>query len=432
MYRKFIKILSDWEKKQIQEPMMVIGARQTGKTWLIRKFCEETYGDYVYINLEENQDLISAFDGNLDPDSVLRRIGQMTGRGIDSETPIFIDEIQVSERAITSLKYFCEAKENYRVICAGSLLGVKLERFESSFPVGKVRIARLYPMDFEEFLLACGEDLLRDGIREAWQTKKPLAAGIHAKAMRLYQDYLFVGGMPQNVKDYLANDRNAVDTDPMILSNLQLAYLADMTKYIKSPAESVKITEVYRSIPRQLAKENPKFKYSEVRTGANKRDFLGPIDWLDASGMIYRIHKIDAPKSPLKGYENRDSFKIYLSDVGLLRNMCGVHYRDLLPESHNIYKGAMTENYVVQQLSAQGKKLYYFKPSESMEIDLVLEMQEEIVPVEIKSGRHKRSRSLNNYIQKYHPEYAIRISGLNFGFQEGIFSVPLYAVWCMK
>lgn len=432
MYRKFIKILSDWEKKQIQEPMMVIGARQTGKTWLIRKFCEETYGDYVYINLEENQDLISAFDGNLDPDSVLRRIGQMTGRGIDSKTPIFIDEIQVSERAITSLKYFCEAKENYRVICAGSLLGVKLERFESSFPVGKVRIARLYPMDFEEFLLACGEDLLRDGIREAWQTKKPLAAGIHAKAMRLYQDYLFVGGMPQNVKDYLANDRNAVDTDPMILSNLQLAYLADMTKYIKSPAESVKITEVYRSIPRQLAKENPKFKYSEVRTGANKRDFLGPIDWLDASGMIYRIHKIDAPKSPLKGYENRDSFKIYLSDVGLLRNMCGVHYRDLLPESHNIYKGAMTENYVVQQLSAQGKKLYYFKPSESMEIDLVLEMQEEIVPVEIKSGRHKRSRSLNNYIQKYHPEYAIRISGLNFGFQEGIFSVPLYAVWCMK
>lgn len=432
MYRKFIKILSDWEKKQIQEPMMVIGARQTGKTWLIRKFCEETYGDYVYINLEENQDLISAFDGNLDPDSVLRRIGQMTGRGIDSKTPIFIDEIQVSERAITSLKYFCEAKENYRVICAGSLLGVKLERFESSFPVGKVRIARLYPMDFEEFLLACGEDLLRDGIREAWQTKKPLAAGIHAKAMRLYQDYLFVGGMPQNVKDYLANDRNAVDTDPMILSNLQLAYLADMTKYIKSPAESVKITEVYRSIPRQLAKENPKFKYSEVRTGANKRDFLGPIDWLDTSGMIYRIHKIDAPKSPLKGYENRDSFKIYLSDVGLLRNMCGVHYRDLLPESHNIYKGAMTENYVVQQLSAQGKKLYYFKPSESMEIDLVLEMQEEIVPVEIKSGRHKRSRSLNNYIQKYHPEYAIRISGLNFGFQEGIISVPLYAVWCMK
>lgn len=431
MYRKFNAILSDWEKEQRPEPLMVIGARQTGKTWIIRDFCERTYPDYVYINLEENRDMASLFDGNLDPDTILRGIGQLLGRKIDSSIPLVIDEIQVSERAVTSLKYFCEAKENYRIICAGSLLGVKLARFESSFPVGKVRIVNLYPMDFEEFLLACGEDLLRDGIVEAYRNRKPLPEGIHAKAMRLYQDYLFIGGMPQVVLSYVSNRRDPLGTDPLILRNLQLAYLADMTKYIKNPAEGAKITEVYQSIPRQLAKENPKFKYSEVRKGANRRDFFEPIDWLAASEMVYEVHKVDAPFFPLKGYENRNSFKLYLSDVGILRNMSGMKYKDLLPESHNIYKGGITENYVVQQLRAQGRDLYYYKPSESMEIDLLLDIGEEIVPVEIKSGRHKRSKSLVNYQEKYHPELAIRISALNFGFQNGIFSVPLYAVWCI-
>lgn len=431
MYRNFYQVLAEWEKKQRPEPLMIVGARQTGKTWLIRKFCEETYGDYIYINLEAEQDMVSVFDGNLDPDTILRKMGQLLGRKIDASIPIVLDEIQVCERAITSLKYFCEAEENYRIICAGSLLGVKLERFESSFPVGKVRIAKMYPMDFEEFLLACGEEMLRDGIKEAYETKTPLAEGIHTKALQLYQDYLFVGGMPQMVKEYILNDKNAVGTDPLILKNMQLSYLADMTKYIRSPAEGVKITEVYQSIPRQLAKENPKFKYSEVRPRANKRDFIGPIDWLTASGMVYRICKAEAPFSPLKGYENRASFKIYLSDVGILRSMCGIHYSELLPDSHNIYKGAITENYVVQQMIARGKDLYFYKPSESMEIDLLIEVQDRIIPVEIKSGRHKRSRSLNNYLEKYHPDFAIRISGFNFGFQEGIFSVPLYAAWCI-
>lgn len=193
-----------------------------------------------------------------------------------------------------------------------------------------------------------------------------------------YQDYLIVGGMPQAVLNYLENGRNAAALDPLIHHNLMLAYLADMTKYVTSPAEGVKITEVYQSIPRQLAKEN------------------------------------------------------HLSDVGLLSSMCGIRMRDLMTDVHNIYKGAVTENYVVQQLAAKDRELFYFKPSESMEIDLVIDDGREIVPVEIKSGRHKRSKSLVNYSEKYHPVYSIRISERNFGFENGIFSVPLYAVWCIK
>lgn len=431
MYRKFSETLAEWEKKQDQKPLMVIGARQTGKTWIIRDFCEKTYPEYIYINLEENQDMQSVFQGNLDPDSVIRNMQQLLGRKIMPETPIFLDEIQVSERAITALKYFCEDSRNFRIICAGSLLGVKLNRFETSFPVGKVRIVNLYPMDFEEFLLACGEEYLRDGIRDSFVIRKPLAEGVHEKALRLYHDYLFTGGMPESILDYLQNEKDVFSLDSSIQKNLQMAYLADMTKYVTSPQESVKITETYRSIPRQLAKDNPKFKYSEVRHGANKRDFSGPLDWLEAAGMIYRIPKLSLPASPLKGYEEENSFKVYLSDVGMLTALCGMKVRDLLPETHNIYKGGVIENYVIQQMKVNHDELYYYKPSDSMEIDVVFDDGNAIVPLEIKSGRHKRSTSLKNYREKFRPEYAVRISERAFGWNDGLFLVPLYAVFCI-
>lgn len=431
MYRKFYEVIRKWERDQIQKPLMVIGVRQVGKTWLIKKFCRDVYHDYVYINLEERNDIASVFDGSLEPETILMKISQLLGRVIDEKTPVFFDEIQCCERAVTAMKYFCESEKNYRILCAGSLLGVKIRRFQSSFPVGKVHIVQMYPLDFEEFLLACGEQLLRDGIRDAYSSRKPLAQGIHEKALHLYQDYLYVGGMPEAVQSYLDHGKNALEVDSVIYDNLILAYLADMAKYVTSPQESVKITQVYNSIPRQLAKENPKFQYSQVRSGANSRDFSGPLDWLDASGMVYAVHGLQAPLSPLKSYMDENSFKIYLSDVGLLRHSCGLHYRDLLMESVNIYKGAVAENYVVQQLKAAGKELYYYKPSLSMEIDLVLDLDEQIIPVEIKSGRHKRSTSLKNYQSKYHPAYAVRISALNFGWQDDLFSVPLYAVWCL-
>ena len=431
MYRKFYQVLSEWNRRKKRKPLLVIGARQVGKTYLIEQFCKDTYEDYFTINLERQQEYISAFDGDLSPETILRNLEQLSGRRIDAHCTIFIDEIQQSERAITALKYFCEAPVDYRIIGAGSLLGVKLSRFEASFPVGKVQLCNMYPMDFEEFLIASEEEPLRDGILEAYRTNQTPVEGIHEKALRLYRDYLYIGGMPEMVSGYRENDCKTSGVDDALYDALQTAYLADMTRYTRSPAEGVKITEVYQSVPRQLARENPKFKYKEIRPYANKRDFSSSVDWLIASGLVIAVDKVDLPQPPLQGYADSGSRKLYLSDTGILCHIAGLKLRDMLPESHNIYKGAVTENYVVQQLNANGHRLYYYKPSESMEIDLVLDTEDGIIPVEIKSGRHKRSTSLRNYREKYRPPYAIRISELNFGEADGLRSLPLYAVWCI-
>ena len=431
MYRKFYEELKKWEEDKVQEPLLVIGARQVGKTWLIKQFCEDTYQDYIYINLEERKDISSIFDGNLTPEDILKNISILLGRSINSDTAIVIDEIQQSERAITSLKYFCEAKDNYRIICAGSLLGIKVKRFESSFPVGTVFIKNMYPMDFEEFLLAAGENLLRDEIRVAYAKMLQLPDAIHNKALALYHDYLITGGMPQVVMSYLENEKSVLSLNRELLDYLRLAYLADMSKYVTNVTETAKIAAVYESVPRQLAKENPKFKYNEIKGTAIKRDYYGPIDWLVASQMIYKINKLDSPESPIKAYENADSFKIYLSDVGLLSRVCGINLQDLLPDNHNIYKGAVIENYVVEQLIATGKCLYYFKPAVNMEIDIITSIDDNVVPIEIKSGRHKKSTSLNNYMERYKPKYVIRISENNFGMMNNIKSIPLYATFCI-
>ena len=431
MYRKFYEELEIWENSNTKEPLLIIGARQVGKTWLIKTFCEEKYKEYVYINLEERKDIASIFEGNLTPDLILKQMSMLLGRKIDYKTAIVFDEIQQSERAITSLKYFCEAKENYRIICAGSLLGVKIKRFESSFPVGKVCMKNMYPMDFEEFLLACGEELLRDGIKEAYSSLVPLPEAVHNKALELYHDYLLVGGMPQSVDNYIKNKKTIIDFNRNILEYIRLAYMADMSKYVINTTETAKILAVYESVPRQLARENPKFKYKEVRGTAIKRDYYGSIDWLAASGLIYKINKLESNRTPLKAYENEDSFKIYLSDVGILCDICKINPNDLLPETHNIYKGAVIENYVYEQMISRYKELYYYKPAENLEIDLVTQIGNDIIPIEIKSGRHKKSTSLKNYMERYKPQYVIRISENNFGYADSLKSIPLYAVFCI-
>jgi len=341
MWRKFYTDLANWEDTSCKEPLLVIGARQVGKTWLIREFCEKTYGEYVYLNLETDEEIISLFEGTIDPREIIQKLEIYLGKRITIEnTAIFLDEIQKSERVINSLKYFCEAEENYRVIGAGSLLGVKLSRFESSFPVGKVRIRHMYPMDFEEYLLACGEELLLEAIKTSFESMVALPDAIHSKANDLYQKYLYVGGMPAAVLNFVNNEKNIMEFDRSIHQNLLLAYAADMTKYTLSAAEGVKIHEIYQSIPRQLARENPKFKYKEVRANANRRDFQTSLDWLTASGLVLKSTNVNLPQSPLSVYQETGNFKIYLSDVGLLSTMAGVKFKDLLPEMGNIFKGA--------------------------------------------------------------------------------------------
>ena len=222
MNRKFLKIIENWDRQKSREPLMIIGARQVGKTWCVKEFCRMNRKEYEYINLEERPDIASVFEGNLNPDFLLRQISQILGRQITEETLLVLDEIQVNERAITALKYFCESEKNYRIICAGSLLGVKLKRFSSSFPVGKVRIEQMVPMDFEEFLYACGEGLLAEGIRDAYRQKTPLAEGIHEKALNYYRDYLFVGGMPAAVQSYIDGGKLIPGVDPLFYKTLFL------------------------------------------------------------------------------------------------------------------------------------------------------------------------------------------------------------------
>lgn len=430
MYRKFIEQLRVWEKNKTKEPLLVTGARQVGKTWLIKEFCKEEYADYVYVNFEEWEDYASAFEGSLSPKDILRTLSILVERKITESTAIFFDEIQLCERAVTSLKYFCEAEENYRIICAGSLLGVKLKRFQGSFPVGKVIIKHMYPLDFEEFLIASGDEDLKDMIREHYNLITPINPAVHIKALSKYHDYLFVGGMPKIVDNYIKT-KNVMDVQPELFESLRMSYLADMSKHVKSAAESLKISEVYNSIPRQLANENPKFKYKEVKYTANKRDYFSAIDWLSASGMVIKVNNADSIASPIKGYENQDNFKLYISDPGILANLCRLKMNDILSSEHNTYKGAVIENYVISQFTASEKYFCYYKHSDSMEIDVVLDEDDGVIPCEIKSGRHKRSTSLKNYIEEYHPKRAIRLSELNFGQADNLISIPLYAIFCI-
>lgn len=432
MKRKFLKELEYWEEKNIDMPLLIIGARQTGKTYIIKEFCEQHYKNYIYLNFEDKPQLCEFFEGELIPEKIIKNIEGLLGKNINPEdTAIFFDEIQICERAITSLKYFCESKINYRIICAGSLLGVKLHRFQSSFPVGKVLIKNLYPMDFEEFLWANGEEKLVEIIKECLKNKHKMLDALHIKALEYYQDYLLVGGMPRAIIDYINSEKNVMNFNKDIHKSIIDSYIADMRKYTTSAAETIKISDIYESIPRQLAKDNTKFKFNIIKLNANKRDYELPLDWLISGDLVYKAKKVDKMQSPLKAYINENNFKIYLSDVGLLSTMAGVTRKDIEFNEDNIFKGALTENYVAQMLKSKGVELYYFKPTQNMEIDFAINLDGNIIPIEIKSGTHKKSNSLKSYIEKYKPKYAIKVSANNFGITNNIFSIPLYAIFAL-
>lgn len=345
-------------------------------------------------------------------------------------TILFLDEIQVSESAITSLKYFCESESNYKIVCAGSLLGVKINRFHSSFPVGKVNIKYLYPMDFEEFLLAIGEEKLIEEIKKNYIKNQPLIEPIHEKALELYKKYLVLGGMPAMINDYINNNYKITDVNFDIQEQIITSYLADMNKYTEN-TESIKNSKIYNSIPKELARENNTFKYSLVDKDARKIRYESSLDWLIASNMILKCNLSEKNESPLKAFANNDKFKIYLSDSGLLRALSNIDYSEILLEKNIMYKGVLTENYVACEFYSKFKEIYYYT-FDKYEIDFLIKINGEIIPVEIKSGRRTNRKSLNEYIKKYKPKYSIRISSKNFGFENNIKSIPLYAVFCIE
>ena len=430
MYRKIEEELTKW-KDNFKMPLMLVGARQTGKTYILEEFCKKSFDNYVYINLDREENIGEIFKETIDPDKIIEKIEIIKNVVINpTDTVIFLDEIQVSERAITSLKYFCESNKPYKIVCAGSLLGVKINRFNSSFPVGKVSIKYLYPMDFLEFLIALGENKLIDEIRRHYISNDAMMNPIHDKAIDLYKKYLVLGGMPALINNFITNDCNISHVDFSLQEQIITSYLADMNKYTEN-SEGIKNSQIYNAIPKELARVNNTFKYSIVDKDARRIRYKSSLDWLLSSNMILKCDLTEKNESPLKAFVNSDKFKIYLSDTGLLRSLSNLDYSEILLDKNEMYKGVLTENYIACELYPKSKELYYYT-FDKYEIDFLIKIDGDIIPVEVKSGRRTNSKSLNEYIKKYNPKYSIRISSKNFGMENNIKSIPLYAVFCIN
>lgn len=430
MKRKIEEQLFTWKNKTADRlPLIVNGARQVGKTYILRKFGEEQFKNVVYINLETNLTIASYFNDNIAPERLLRYLEASTGeRIIPGETLIIFDEIQSCERALTALKYFCEEMPEFHIAAAGSLLGVAINRQHYSFPVGKVETITLYPLDFEEYLWARGKGLLCREIRTAYETMEPLPDALHQEAIELYREYLIIGGMPACINAFLKSG-SFLDV-PLVQNEILDNYIADMAKYA-SNTDSVKIRACYHSIPAQLAKDNKKFQYKVVQKGGSATLFGASIEWLNLAGVVLKCQRINQAFEPIAVYADLSAFKLYMGDVGLLTMKSGLSQQTVLSGEGNTFMGAVTENYVAQQLAAKGYDLYYWESNSTAELDFVLQKGSQIIGIEVKKGEHVRSRSLSVFVDSYKPAYSIRLSLKNFGEKDGLKSVPLYAAFCI-
>ena len=431
MYRKVIRFLEDWQKSPHRKPLILQGARQVGKTYSILEFGRTHYDNVAYFNFETNPKLNKTFDENISPDYLIPILSHIAGQTIVREkTLIVFDEVQLCERALTSLKYFCEDAPDYHIIVAGSLLGVAVNRARFSFPVGKVDMKTLYPMDIEEFMLAMGEETLVQQIRQCFDANTPLPSALHEAALMLYRQYLVVGGMPECVlqfvetKDYILI-RHTQDT-------ILASYLNDMSKY--NTLNEIKKTRLtYDNITVQLSKKNTRFQYKLIKKGGRASEFENAIEWPTLSGIVSQIYKVEQIKKPLENYRDIDSFKIYVSDLGLLCAKKDLAATDILymVDEINDFKGGMTENYVNTHLTINGYKTYYWESNRGAEIDFIIQRDTHIIPIEVKAADNTRAKSLKLYMDTYKPAYAIKLSTKNFGFEDNKKIVPLYAVFCI-
>jgi len=430
MERKIVEKLCKWKKSENRKPLILYGARQVGKTYSVLTFGKEHYKNSVYFNFEDSIELAKIFERDLKPERILRELSVMSGQSILKEdTLIVFDEIQACERALTSLKYFCENAQEYHIIAAGSLLGIAMNREKYSYPVGKVEMLTLYPLDFEEFLWAMGKEKMAELVRDAFICNEKLS--IHETVIDLYRIYLVTGGMPQVVLEYL----NKGDFNFILASqkNINDSYIADMAKYA-SPNETTKIMAAFNSLPAQLAKDNKKFQYKIIKSGARAYDYEMSLEWLKAAGVVIRCNKTNEGKLPLSAYTDFSAFKLYMTDTGLLCSRFGIPANAVLSETSSFdgFKGALAENYVASALTTNGYTIYYWESQGKAEIDFVIQDKVgNIIPIEVKSSDNVRSKSLNQFTGKYNPAYSIRISSKNFGFESDIKSVPLYAAFCI-
>lgn len=432
MERKITAFLHEWKNSPARKPLILQGARQVGKTYSILEFGRSCYDNVAYFNFENDPALTKTFEEGISPATLLPLLANHSGQSIiPGRTLIVFDEVQLCERAVTSLKYFCEEAPQHHIIAAGSLLGIAVNRAAYSFPVGKVDIRTMFPMDIEEFFLAMGHGDLVHSIREHFDSCVPLPHIIHETATRLYRQYLVVGGMPECV-------RLAKETGDFLLirnaqKNILTGYLDDMSKYNQS-GEIKKTRLAYDSITTQLSKRNTRFLYKLVKKGGRAAEFENAIEWLLLSGIVNQVFRVEHVMKPLENYKDIDAFKIYVSDCGLLCAKKDISADDVLfmNSELNDFKGGMTENYVNTQLTASGHSMFYWEASGgTAEIDFIIQRGGSLIPIEVKSSDNTRSKSLQAYINRYHPDYAVKLSVNNF-MQEGVKRfIPLYAAFCL-
>ena len=431
MQRKIQAWLEAWKSSPQRKPLILQGARQVGKTYALLEFGRTHYENVAYFNFETDPKLAATFDESISPDYLIPILSHIARQTIVREkTLIIFDEIQLCERALTSLKYFCEEAPEYHIAVAGSLLGIAVNRKQFSFPVGKVDMKTLYPMDMEEFMLACGEEKLVMQIRSCFKTNSPMPSALHEAAMSLYRQYLVVGGMPECVSAFLeTRDYILVrHTQEMILK----AYLNDMSKY-NTENEIKKTRLTYDNITVQLSKKNTRFQYKLIKKGGRASEFENAIEWLTLSGIVSQVWLVEQIKKPLENYRNIDAFKIYVSDLGLLCAKKDILAEDILFDSPELddFKGGLVENYVNAQLTANGYRTFFWESARSAEVDFVIQREGQIIPVEVKSADNVKAKSLRVYMDAYNPAYAIKLSAKNFGFENDVKTVPLYAAFCV-
>lgn len=426
MYRAAIEKLYRWKASKRRKPLIIEGARQVGKTWLMKEFGSQAYADTIYINFDSNSRMAELFASDLNTDRLIMGIELYAGKKIDADnTLLLFDEVQEVPRALTSLKYFYEDAPQYHIICAGSLLGIALHG-GTSFPVGKVDFLSLYPLSFKEFLMAtAGERFVQLLDSQDYLMITPFKQ-TYIDALK---QYYFVGGMPEAVQSFVEEkDFNEVRS---IQKRILAAYEQDFSKH--APIEIVpKIRMVWNSIPSQLAKENKKFIYGLVREGGRAKDYEAAIMWLCDCGLVHKISRVNAAGIPLKAYEDLKAFKLFIVDVGLLGCMTGLRQRTLLDgnDLFSEFKGALTEQYVCQQLqSIDDLSVYYYTNDRgSCEVDFILDTGDQVVPVEVKAEVNLKAKSLKTYHEKFAPAISVRTSMADYRKEDWLVNLPLYAI----
>ena len=430
MERKIVKQLLKWKNNPQKQPLLLQGARQVGKTYISLSFGKQYYKNVAYFSMEESEEIPAIFERDLIPERIIKELSAKSMQSIlPEDTLIIFDEIQACEKALTSLKYFAERAPQYHIIAAGSLPGVTMKREKFSFPVGKVDMLYLYPMDFEEFLWAVGQEKLCALIHDAYSDFTPMP--LHNTAMELYKTYLVAGGMPRIVQEYA--EKRDFDFVTALQKTLNDSYIADMAKYA-TPQETNRIMAAWGSVPAQLAKDNRKFQYKVIKSGARAGEYGAALDWLKAAGMINQCVHVSSGKLPLSVYAENDTFKLYMVDTGLLCSKFGIAANIVIHAEHTFdgFKGALSENYVCQALVTNGITPYYWTSPGKAEVDFLFQDKRgNIIPLETKSAENVRSKSLRSYIDLYKPIYSIRVSGKNFGYENNIKSIPLYAMFCL-